>query len=198
MAKASNMTVECMLIALWPKLKAVVERSAGAFGAHDPTVNNVWILTESALRPVTKVDCDNPVVRIIQSLYGTRRSGNGLGPDSLDIASPVFATEHDIDGLFDETSQEIVSIRRYMTYPNPAIADATLTDPLLLGLQFHTVVTPAPALSPPVLGQAEWIWRLCCFSRAALQTSNFVMTATVVGWIGALLWLRMVSLDATI
>jgi hypothetical protein len=106
-----------------------------------------------------------------------------------------LATEHDIDGLLDEIPHGLVSTCRYTTNPNPAIADATLNDPILLGLQVYIVVTPAPATGRPMLEHAEWIWRLCCLSRVALNTSNFFMTATTVGWIGALLWLRVVSLD---
>jgi hypothetical protein len=183
---------ESILLSLWPKLKAVIERSAVRFDRNGPAMNRVWIVAENALR-FDEVANDNPIAHIIQALYGTQLRCSAMARDSLNIAYPKFATEHNIcDKL--SSVQTATRTQRSMSGPSLSATDATLTDQLLLGLRFHIVdIRGRSSLLPADPLKFAWIWRLCCISRAALQTSKFFVKVVCDKWKGILDWLIMVG-----
>jgi hypothetical protein len=187
--KDSDTTLESSILAHWPKLKAVIERTALRYTETGPAMNHVWVMAENALKPLEIAGSENPIRHIIQSYHPEDLTWSGTARDSLQIPYPVFATEHEIaSDIENSTSENATSSDRFMT-TSPAIPDATLTDHLLLALQFHIVETP-----PIRATKTGWILRLCCLSKEAFQTSKFFVVVECRKWIGILYWMYLVRL----
>lgn len=151
---------------------------------YSPAMNDVWIVPDNALRFDEGVD-DNPITHIIQTLYGI---------EFLRSANPVFTTEHNISDKHAASQCDTSKVHDMSIPLLMATTDAILTDRLLLGLQFHIVDhrghSPLLPADPLKFG---WIWRLCCMSRAALQTPGFSVAVECDRWKDIFDWMYLVS-----
>lgn len=152
-----------------------------------PAMNNVWIMAENALKPLETPDSDNPISSIIQSFYPKELAWSGTARDSLKIPYPVFASEYEIaSDIENPATPSATPSHRFLTNTS-AIPDATLTDGLLLALQFHIVEN-----RPLHATKSTWILRLCCLSKEAFRTTKFFVRAECQNWNKLSYWMYLV------
>lgn len=183
----SNMSVEGMLLAYWPNLKAVIGKAGATLMDKGPVVHPIWILAENVLEPSFKFNnANNPISTIIRLVYG-RMSHSVIQGSLQDNANPVFSTPHEI-----ETGHDPDAINKAIAQSVPP--DATLKDQIMLGLGFYIVETRhRRPLGLPGTYKAQWIWRLCCLSRQIIRTTHFSMALECRRWTGVALWVYTVG-----
>lgn len=151
------MSSESLLLSYWPNLKAVVDmrcvRSDFSFSDRNE-LNDVWITAENALAPVINgFERNNPVRRIANLLYGA-----GLPQSTLSMTNPIFATKYQVEG----GTREEHGAFRYDSVPSASLVTN------LLRIRFQIIASRSdPSSTPTALDKRDWIWRLCCFARAA-------------------------------
>jgi hypothetical protein len=192
--KQSGRSIETLLKTRFPRLKAVIEKCNDFIPDEFPEKNTVWIVAENALMPTANSSDENPVNTIIRLLYKSHLSCSKMARNSLNIGYPVFATEHQI-GTASIPTRHATSSSRFAADPSTEEPHATLTDNIILGLRFYIVETSASG--PMTLlesGNSKWIWRLCCLSRVALQSTKFFVKVECRKWIEILQWMYLVCL----
>jgi hypothetical protein len=172
-----------LLLFHWPSLKAVVGRMGEVIpGVYRP-MHPVWILAENALEPNDRTHKEENPISTILRLIHSRSAISLITEGSQD---PLFVTRHQFDIAADTKALD-------RTFSSNVVPDATLTDELLLGLDFYIVESRTrPANKVPGMDKARWIWRLCCLSRAVIR-NPVLMSVECLRWFGVIHWLYMVG-----
>jgi hypothetical protein len=151
------MSSESLLLYYWPKLKAVVDmrspRSDFSPARYcEPT--DVWITAENALAPaINGSERNNPIRRIANLLLGPE-----LSQPKHAMENPIVAIKYHGGGVTQEAQG---------TFCDDTVPIATLITNLL-HIEFHIIAFGSVSSSKPAaLDKHDWIWRLCCFARAA-------------------------------